>query len=203
MKFAPQLLAEISKNKYLNSFPNLKQKKTQELTTIALTLIALSIFGLFAINPTLSTIAQLQREFVDSKDVDEKLRQKIINLGQLQTQFATLTPDLPFVYAAVPESPRPAQLVAQVQTIAQQSNVNLVRIQTFQADLLQKTQSNKTPSYVFALTAEGNPENVNNFMKNLVNFDRLLTIDNLILSTGPDGSGLLEFNMRGRAYFKP
>lgn len=203
MRFAPQILTEISKNKYFNSFPNLKQKKTQELTTIALTLITLSIFGLFAINPTLSTIAQLQREFIDNKDVDEKLKQKIVNLGQLQTQYATLTSDLPIVFAAIPETPRPSQLVAQVQTLAQQSSVNLVRIQTYQADLLQKTKLPKTPSFVFALTVEGSPENVNSFMKALVNFDRILTVDNITLSTGPDGSGLLELNVRGKAYFKP
>lgn len=203
MRFAPQLLSEISKNKYLASFPSLKQKKTQELTTITLTLIALSIFGIFAINPTLSTIAQLQRELADNQEVDAKLKQKINNLAQLQTQYAQIQGDLEVVYSHVPQNPRPSEFIAQVQTLANTNSVNLLRIQTFQADLLQSTQTAKTSSYVFALTAEGVPGNINTFMEELTNFNRIISIDTLIISAGPDGSGLVELNVRGKAYFKP
>ena len=47
---------------YIENVIDLKNKRAVQFTYLVLTIIALTFFGLFAINPTLSTIAKLQKE---------------------------------------------------------------------------------------------------------------------------------------------
>jgi len=78
------LFRKIEKEKYDKYFelvPNFKQEKTQKFTTVILTLIAFAILLIFAINPTLSTIANLQKQLDDAKFIKEKLDQKINDLS--------------------------------------------------------------------------------------------------------------------------
>ena len=86
----------IKNNKYYKLLPDFKEEKTRRLSSIVFSLLALSIFGLFAINPTLSTIARLKKELSDAKFVDQQLTEKIANLSSLQE-----------VYLAVPLARRP------------------------------------------------------------------------------------------------
>lgn len=70
MKINKDLLKN-TKIKYLQLLPNLKGEKTQKFTTLILTFFALSFFGLLAINPTISTISELNKELEDNKFVDQ------------------------------------------------------------------------------------------------------------------------------------
>ena len=54
-------------SKYLALMPDLRQEKTKKFTTIVLTLAASIILGLFAVNPTLSTVANLQKQIDELK----------------------------------------------------------------------------------------------------------------------------------------
>ena len=69
---------KIKKEKYLGFLPDLKKEKTQKYSSIIFSLVSLSFFGIFAINPTLSTIAKLKKELSDTKFVEEQLRKNII-----------------------------------------------------------------------------------------------------------------------------
>jgi hypothetical protein len=60
------IFANLYTSKYFEKLPDFKEKKIQAFITIALTLIALSFFAIFAINPTLSTIANLQKQSEDT-----------------------------------------------------------------------------------------------------------------------------------------
>ena len=62
--------------KYLELIPDLKKEKAQKYITIVLTLATVIMLGLFAINPTFSTIANLQKQIDDNNFVQQKLQQK-------------------------------------------------------------------------------------------------------------------------------
>lgn len=206
MKLDSSFLRDLAKNKYFHSLPYLHSKRTREITTIVLTLITISLFGIIAINPTISTIVQLQKQLEDNKEVETKLKQKITNLGQLQKQYAQIQTDIPIVLQAIPISPDPSMLNGQVQTIAGTSNINLLRFQTQQADLSQSTTNSTNVGialFSFSLTAEGSEDRIYDFIKRLANFNRIITLDALNIKAGPEGSGLMQLELRGKAYFKP
>lgn len=189
--------------KYLNLLPNFKEKKTQAFTTITLTLLALSIFGFFAINPTLSTIAKLKKELSDSKLIDGELGKKIQALSFLQNQYNLLENDIPLIFQAVPQTPLVPLLAAQTHSLAKSNAVTLERLESFEVELSQKKgKEKKNQAYSFSVHGNGSYSQIIEFAKNLINFERVVSID-VISITQPEEKNILNVNIRGKAYYKP
>ncbi len=200
MKIQKDLLKNFSTGKYLKNLPDFQKEKTRNITTLVLTLVTLSAFGLFAISPTLSTIAQLQKQLDDNQLVQKKLEQKIANLELLQRQYNLIEKDVPLILAAVPQTPSTSRLVGQLQTIALSSAVKITRIQVFQVELSQsKTPDNA--SFVFSIGVEGPSENVSKFLLLLSDFDRIVAIDILSINKQEE-KGITQLQLRGRAYYE-
>lgn len=199
MKIQKDLLRNFSTSKYLKNLPDFQGERTKNITTLILTLVTLSAFGLFAISPTLSTIANLQKQLDDSRIVHEKLEQKIANLELLKQQYNLLERDIPLILTALPQTPNTSRLVGQLQAIALSSAVKITRIQVFQVEVSQG--ETKNPSFVFSVAAEGTSQNITNFLLLLSDFDRIITID--ILSQNlQDKNGITQLQLRGRAYYE-
>lgn len=190
---------DISKTKYFD-FVDFKEERTKKFTTIILSLAALSILGLFAINPTISTIVKLQKEIEDSKFVDQKLVEKINNLSTLQQEYELLKADLPIIFTAVPTNPEIPLLVAQIQAAASNSNVVLINIQSFQVEIEKPKVPKKFSSYSFSLTADGSHSNLLNFLSIITNMERVIAVD-IISITRKTGDANLQLTFKGRAFF--
>ena len=182
--------------------PDLKEERVQKFTTLILTLVALSFFGLFAISPTLSTIAKLQKELADNKYVDQQLKTKINNLSILQGQYTTLQGDLPVVLSAIPKNPEAPLLTAQVHAVAQNAGLNPISFQVYQvtADGV-GANPEKYISFLFGLSADGNFESIKNFLSSIINIDRVISIDTIYINK-KSGEDLLRLNFKGEAYSK-
>lgn len=193
-KFPHKELVEIS--------PFLKQKRVQVFTSLAFSLAALSFFGFFAINPTLSTIAQLKKQLSDSRLVDKKLGEKIINLGLLREKYSLLENDVPLVLTVLPQSPNAPLLIGKIQSLAKESNLTVKKIQSLAVELAKPNDAlDNYASFVFALEAEAPSQSeVSNFLSSLINFDRIVTIDTLSL-TKEEGEKI-KISLQGKAYFK-
>jgi Tfp pilus assembly protein PilO len=193
-------------SKYLAFMPDLKQERAKKFTTIVLTLAASIILGFFAVNPTLSTIANLQKQIDDNVFVDQKLQQKISNLSILQQKYANVQNDLPVITDAIPTSIQMPLLVADIQTIAKDTNLKLNSFQTFEVNLSKGKITNKNySSFDFGLSAEGTYQQITDFLNNLVNFQRIITITNISISKSNsvnNTSDTLQLNVKGTAFFK-
>ncbi len=187
---------------YSKLLPNFKEEKTQKFITILLTVITLAFFGVFAINPTISTIIKLRKELDDSKFVDNKLQNKINNISALQKQYIVLQNDLPFILAAVPYGPEVPLLAAQIQSVAKNSNVGIDNFQTFEVEVPQKATPRNYLSYSFALSTEGTFNDLYNLLTSLSNMQRVISIELLSL-TKKSASNLLELSIKGKAFFNP
>lgn len=194
---------KLTNNLSLANLPNFQDEKTQRFTTLALTLIALSVFGIFAIGPTLSTIASLQKQLTDSQFVDQKLQEKITNLSSLQQQYQNLTNDLPIIFNAVPQTPTVTLLLAQLQSLASRNTVSLTRIQVSQVALseTETPAAPDQPSFTFSLEAEGEKAALLEFLVSLTNFERIITIDTYSFSSESQ-TGNERLSLNGKAYFK-
>jgi Tfp pilus assembly protein PilO len=193
-------------SKYLAFMPDLKQEKTKKFTTIVLTLIASIILGLFAISPTISTIANLQKQIDDNMFVNHKLQQKISDLSTLRQGYANIQNDLPVVTDAIPTSAQIPLLVAQMQTVAKDANLKLDSFQTFEVNLSKGKTTNKNySSFEFGLSAEGTYQQIIGFLDNLVNFQRIITLTNITISKSNavnNTNSTLQLNLKGTAFFK-
>ena len=114
---------------YKEILPYLKKEKNQQYFAVILTLGASIFFALFAINPTLSTIAHLRREVLDSKSVEKKLSDKISNLSSLSQEYQDIQRDIPYILDAVPNQPESLILTAQIQSIGQSSAITISNIE--------------------------------------------------------------------------
>lgn len=188
-------------NKYLQFLPDFKKEKTQKLTTLILTFFALSFFGLFAINPTLSTIAELNKELEDNKFIDGNLSQKISNLTSLQQKYASLQPDLPIILTSIPKVPEVPLFAAQIQAASQNQNVSIETFQTLPVDISKNPTQRTYSSFSFALTADGSYNNLSNFLSELTNMQRIIQIDIVSLTKKSGVSSSLQLTLKGKTFF--
>lgn len=188
-------------DKYLELMPDFKQEKTQKFTTVFLTLVAFIILLIFAINPTLSTIAKLQKQVEDAKFVKEKLDQKINNLSILQTKYTNLQPDLPVVYNAIPKKSEAPRLIGQIQALLQEANLTIVSLQVSD---IPTSQTDNFSSYSFDVSARGDYQNMLNFLENITNMQRVVALSNISIKKQiENNNNILQINIRGNALFKP
>lgn len=187
--------------KYLSTIlPRLQEKRMQSFSTLVLLFITLSFFGFFAISPTLSTIADLQKQISDQQFVDQQLQQKITNLSNLEVSYKKVQNDLPVLYAAIPKDPNVTVLIGQVQTIAQKANVTLINVQTLPVDVSQTTKVQYN-SFVFTLNVTGSYANISTFLQDMTSFNRIITLEAISLAQVNNADNY-NLSLRGDAYFK-
>lgn len=195
---------DIIKIKYLLKLPYLSQERSQKFFYIVLTLLALSFFGFFAINPTVSTILKLRKEVADSEFVYRELETKIKNLSRLQIQYGSMQKDLPVITDAITIQPDVHLLFAQIQTASQQSNIKLSKLQNFEVEILKNnnTPGKKYYSYSFVVVGNGSFVNISDFVSTIKGMQRIIDIDILSINSTIGQNDPLEFNIQGTAFFK-
>ena len=82
-----------------------KKRAVVVYTGIILTLATITFFALFAIKPTVTTIASLVKEINSKKVVDQKLQTKINSLRQAQTNYSLISDKLVLIDQVLPQEP--------------------------------------------------------------------------------------------------
>ncbi len=185
-------------DKYLELIPDFKKEKTQKFTTVVLTLLAIIILAIFAINPTFSTIANLQKQLDDAKFVTGKLDEKINNLSALQTKYNSITNDLPVVYESVPQKSEVPKLTGQLQSIIQNSNLTIINLQ-----ISDMAGANDFSFYTFSLTAQGQYQDIIDFLTKVVSMQRIITNFDISISQPSADNSIPQLSLKGKALFKP
>lgn len=192
-------------DKYFPTLPYLNQERSQKFFGIVLTLFALSFFGFFAINPTVSTILKLQKELSDSEFVLSQLDSKIKNLSKLREEYVSLQNDLPTVTNAITTQPDVHLLFAQIQSIAKTSNVTIKKLQNFQVEVLKndREKEKKYYTYSFSIAGNGSFVSISNFVSTITSMQRIVDVDVFSINNiAGENSQSLGFNIQGTAFFK-
>jgi Tfp pilus assembly protein PilO len=198
--------SNIIKNKQLSTLPYLTTEGNQKFFGIILTLCAIAFFGFFAIKPTVSTILKLQKEFKDNQFVLNQLEIKIKNLTDLRKQYFILQNDIPTITNAITVRPDVHLLFAQIQSIAQTSNIAIEKLQNFEVEVVRndKSASKNYYSYSFTVGGSGSFENISRFVKALTNMERVINVEIFSINniTDQNNNQPLEFSVQGNAFFK-
>lgn len=198
-----QNLSAAKYREYLKLLPGIEHENTRLFITLALTFGALIFFGIFAINPTISTIAELRKELDDNLQVESQLQTKIENLSALHQQYVQLESDLHYVTAAIPQSAEAPLLSAQIAALIQKYGLSLVSYRVAEVQLANTAQNTtKTTSFIFNLQAEGSYDKMMGFANALANMNRIVTIESMSISRDQKTNDLV-LSLRGRQYFKP
>ena len=186
---------------YRELLPYFKEEKTQKTIMLVLTFGASIFFLLFAISPTISTIAKLNKQISDSKFVESRLSQKINNLSTLSQSYNNISADLSIVTQAVPIEPSAPTLAALIQGIAKNTSAEITSLSVSQIDLSSKPAT-LSSAFTFSISTQGSYDTLRNFVDNLSNMQRAVTIDSMQLTSGEDSSNL-QAEIVGSAFFKP
>lgn len=183
--------------------PDFKEERTQKFTTLVFTILALSFFGLFAINPTLSTIANLNKQLADNTFVDKQLQTKISNLYTLQQSYAAIQPDMPYVLNSIPKNPQVPLLVAQIQAVAQSSGITITGFQTYEVQVPDPSTPKKSYyAFTFSISANGTYDSISKFVDSVIKMQRIISINILSISRNIGDGPPYQLDFKGTAYFK-
>lgn len=113
------------KRYYQNIGTAVRQPKTNAYTAAIFSFLAISLFGWYAIRPTLSTIFLLRREIADNALVSQQMEEKITKLIEAQAVYHNVKNKLPILEQALPEDPEAAPVVKQLRNLAIASQASI------------------------------------------------------------------------------
>jgi Tfp pilus assembly protein PilO len=191
---------------YIKLFPVSRIEEVKSYTTIILTLLAIIFFSAFAIKPTIETILELRRQLTDSRFAEESLETKVTALTSLQQQYNILSGNslLTVLEKAIPTTPEAPVLLGKIRTVADQTNVRMVKMETSPVELTKKGgRATQPSSFVFTVTVAGSYSEIISFLEALTTFDRILSLDEIAITTDNKDEDPLTTSIRARAYFHP
>ncbi|KKQ26092.1 MAG: hypothetical protein US62_C0019G0019 [Candidatus Woesebacteria bacterium GW2011_GWA1_37_8] len=170
---------------------------------IILSLLTITIFSIFALRPTLITIAQLIKDIDSKRDTLEKMESKLASLDEAQILFDRERDNIANLRIAIPFSPEPNIYIRQVEGVASKTT-NVTNMSIGEAVILGQTATSaKKPDQTSALpentistdmnvSAESDLNNysaVYEFFKSIENLRTPLKIDSFTLNLDESQEG--------------
>lgn len=183
---------------YLKKYPfKLEENQKQTFVVYAyiiFTLFAVSLFGIFAINPILSTISNLKRQYSDNKFIEQSLINKLDALKSLDNSYLQNYSLLEKAYIAIPETSQIPIFTRKIEVLATQHGLNIKQLDMGKVELSPAgKKADGDYSLSFHLSLEGTEEAINNFISDIIDLDRIVGIDTIAIDQGQGGVMKLFF----------
>lgn len=209
--------------RYYQNLEHLSNKpKTRLYSTAIFSFLAVSLFGWYAIRPTLQTILFLRREIADETEVNRQMETKISNLVQAQAAYQSAANELPLLDEAIPTNPDVISLVTQMRNLANQVDASVSAIQVGTVPVPAPEAPEGATSQVngsvakaiklnlvpISFVLEGKFPAMKTYLENLLSMRRLVSIDSIDMQPSSDDivtigtpSSSLRVSVKGSAYF--
>lgn len=150
------------------------------------TIVAVIIFALFAIRPTLQTMGDLVKELEDKRALNQRLAQKVAALSTAQTQYQTLQDRVGILDQAIPPTPRFEEALTIIEKLASESQLTILSIQAKEVPKEPDTDvpfSQKSRvSRPIVLVVSGDYPTIRQLIENIQANRRMLTVDTVVFS---------------------
>jgi len=177
-----------------------KRQDLKMFMELLLSLVTVSVFGIFAIRPTLITIAELTKEIGSKKQVLATLNEKIQNLNQAQKIYDEEKQNIDLLKSAIPKGGEPDTYVKQVEGVSSQNPTKVLSLSLGEINLLGSDSSavsatNKEPlpegseGLSFLITSSSNFPLLASFVQGLENLRRPFKLDSLFINTSEGENG--------------
>ena len=177
-------------------------KQRRVYTMLGLSLFALSVFGAFAIKPTLATVAELNRKIKDQRAARDQLDKKIKDLSKAQIQLTRMKADITLAEKALPKEKDLPTLLETLQQITERNSLRLRHLGSGTANDTPITLPNQTlvvRALPLSLQLEGSFPNFLGFLTEAESTLRQLNAENVLISRR-DG-GIEYFSLQMLVYF--
>lgn len=202
---------------YRSLEPIFEQPKTRIYTAIIFSFLAISLFGWYAIRPTIQTILTLQKEIEDKKILNQQMEQKIADLIEVQSAYELAKPLIPLIKDAIPANSEPIDAVFQVRQLTGTTTATVSSLQVSSVPLLSQKDTTKPSAATilktndFNITAiiHGDYMNIEQYLKGILSMRRILTIQNINIKpddqfgNSPTTGKNLRLNVQMKSYYKP
>jgi hypothetical protein len=182
-------------------------------TEIILSLIAVSVFGIFAIKPTFVTIATLITDISEKERTITILDEKIQNLSIAQQTYQANAEKLARLDTSIPFEPLPVFYIRQVEAAAITHNVTVTSVKadnmTLKGAPIESLNGNQNVETLatfpedateipFSVTVLGPYSNVQAFLKEIEQLRMPIGITTAVVGASEDGGETLSATVRGK-----
>lgn len=188
--------------------------------TTIFTFVAMSIFALFAIKPTVETILVLQKKLENSQEILRQVTKKAEDLSKGKENYEKLEPNVKSkIQSAIPSNLNITTLILpfELSSSVNDATISAVQVQpltiqnklstTFDKGVSSGNENkslssgNKLEEVAFIINIEAPYETLLTILGEIQTSPRLISIDTLIINKGSEESKNLLMSINGRAYF--
>lgn len=181
---------------------------TKVSTALLLTIFTTVFFAVFAIRPTLVTIAELLRQIEDQTEVLDQMKRKSAALATAQQEYTAAQRQLALLDVAIPPDFQLQDLLNMIEGAAAHHQL---AIQSFTAGDLYYQPENQPSSptaqtYPISVTMKTDYPNLKLFLNDLIRIQRLLTVETITFAPptqASDNSGLVVLTVNAHAHYLP
>lgn len=190
------------------------QPQTRVYSTAVFSFLAASLFGLYAILPTMRTIFFLRREIADKTQVNKQMEDKITALIESQAAYEEAGDNLSLVSEAIPEAAKAVELALTVRNLsgvvaASTSALQIASVPLVGGEATTAAQPSKAPaSFPITVITSGSYLSLKSFLDGLLSLKRLVTIESIRftpateLIPGTPTGGALQLVLQLKAYYQ-
>lgn len=198
------------KNQYKRYYQSLseisKVPRTKTYSTVIFFFLVVSLFGWYAIRPTVQTILYLRREITDNEKVNKTMDDKINVLIQTQAAYEAVVSKLPILAAAIPADPSIIALASQIQNMTHDQTASLSAVQISAVPVGDTSKEPKPVSIPFSFTVTGTYQQVTTVLRQLNELRRIVTVDSIVFSQPKETKGeptkaILQLTIKALSYF--
>jgi len=174
-------------------------KKDYDYLNITLSIITISILGAFALRPTLVTALKMRKDINEYEELRNKMRNKLLKLGEIQTLLDKSKSDLLLLNELIPDYPNEEKLLKTINDKALLNNVNVTSVD-YEFD---KTDTNPK-SLTVHMSANSGYKSIIKFIKEISSGPRIFEITNIELTEEKDtktNNYIINMELTGKAYY--
>lgn len=163
----------------------MESPQNRSYTVLGLTFIALTVFGAFAIRPTISTIITLNRKIAEGKEIERKMQTKIDTLNSLQRQIFEYDRKVRFAENAFPSTSQIDNIIANTELIAKKYNLSVTSISpgTEITEEMEDQLLADVNAQTMSIILEGSLNDFQQFINHFENLPRQVYVNKIGFST--------------------
>ncbi len=178
------------------------QPTTKASLALILSLLTVSFFGIFAIKPTLKTIAKLKKEVDVQKEIKDKLAKKINDLQTAEINFSSIQKDIIYLDRSLPQQAEFLRFAKQINYLTYTNNLKIVQASFGKFSLINEEVKSQTNPIDFDFKLTGDYEGMESFLSGLEQIDRFTILDSMNISSKKGKEGIL-LELKGQIFWHP
>lgn len=169
--------------------------------SVIFTIMAMAVFIIFAIKPTIETIALLQKELTLQKETLAKATKKSEDLSLARKNYQQLDQNIKVkIQTALPKNVNIATLIRSLEgaTLSTQASISALQFQPL--TLQQSTATPEVAEISFTFNIEGTFDHLKTALANLARSERAISLESVSFSKIEGGKTIL-MSVSGKGYY--